>query len=172
MSHETTISDSVVIPGVSPEEVYAQVADPTQMGRWSRENTGAVVDGERGSRPGTLAVGDTFVGSNQRGSHGWRTRCRVTAADPGERFTFDVVAFGLGTPRLKVQVATWDYAFEAVDGGTRVTETWHDLRRWPDALKKVVDPRLTGGRLFPDHQRRNIRRTLDAMRDDLAVEAR
>lgn len=166
MARQMKVSDSVVIPGVTPAEVYAQVSDPTQMARWSPENTGAqVVTGS-----GAPTVGDVFVGTNTRGGTRWQTRCKVVFADPGERFTFDVVAWGLRSPLLRFAIARWEYTFEQVDGGTKVTETWRDARRaWPDRVADLVDARLTGGRTFAAFQERNIARTLAALRDDLAV---
>lgn len=166
MSRRMKVSGSVVIPGVTPAEVYSQVSDPTRMARWSPENIGAQVE----SGAGSLVVGDVFVGANQRGGSRWQTRCMVVAADPGERFTFDVIAWGPRTPVLRLPIARWEYEFEAVDGGTRVTETWRDARRhWPDAVADLVDARLTGGRTFAAFQEHNIARTLDALRGDLAV---
>lgn len=168
MAREMKVSDSVEIPGVTPAQVYAQVSDPTQMARWSPENTGAQV--EQGT--GSLSAGDVFVGTNKRGGTRWQTRCNVIAADPGERFAFDVVGWGLKSPLLKVSIARWEYTFEATDGGTRVTETWSDARhRWPDRLANAVDSKLTGGRTFAAFQKRNIARTLEALRDDLATPA-
>lgn len=166
MGRAMKVSQSVVIPGVTPAQVYAQVSDPTLMERWSPENTGAHV--ERGA--GSLAVGDVFVGSNKRGGTRWQTRCRVVAADPGQRFAFDVVAWGLKSPLLRIAIARWEYAFEATEDGTKVTEIWRDARRhWPDALADAVDRRLTGGKTFAAFQERNIARTLAAMREDLAT---
>jgi len=165
MSREMKVSDTVVIPGVTPAEVYAQVSDPTQMGRWSPENTGAQV---KGGSQGSLSVGDVFVGANKRGGARWQTRCKVVVADPGERFAFDVVGWGLKSPLLKVAIARWDYTFEATDGGTSVTETLSDARRrWPDAIANAVDSKLTGGKTFAAFQKRNIARTLEALREDL-----
>lgn len=167
MSREMKVSDSVVVPGVSPAEVYAQVSDPTQMGRWSPENTGARV--EVGS--GSLGVGDVFVGSNTRGGSRWQTRCRVVAADPAERFAFDVIAWSMKGPLVRIPIARWEYAFEESAQGTKVTETWHDARRhWPDRVVHVLDAKLTGGRTFAQFHRRNIARTLAALREDLGVE--
>lgn len=166
MARQMKVSDSVVIPGVTPAEVYAQVSDPTQMARWSPENTGAEV--EDGS--GSLGAGDVFVGANKRGGSRWQTRCKVIAAEPGERFMFDVIAWGPRTPLLRFPIARWEYTFEAVDDGTKVTETWRDARRrWPDRVADLVDARLTGGRTFAAFQERNIAKTLAALRDDLAV---
>ncbi len=163
MGRTMTVQDSIVV-GVDPMTIYRLVADPSQMPRWSPENVAGDVP-----EPGTPAtVGTEFVGANQRGRARWRTRCRVTASDPGERFCFDVFQFGLGTPIFPVRIATWNYAFEAVDGGTRVTETWTDARRrWPDAMANTFDKMATGGRTFADFQRRNIAKTLANLKADL-----
>ncbi|MFC7487297.1 SRPBCC family protein [Knoellia sp. CPCC 206453] len=169
MSREMKVSDSIEVTGVTPVEVYAQVSDPTLMARWSPENTGAEV--ERGNA-GSLTVGDVFVGANKRGGARWQTRCKVVAADPGERFTFDVVGWGLRSPLLRIAIARWEYTFEATANGTRVTETWRDARRfWPDAVANAIDARLTGGRTFASFQERNIAKTLAALREDLATHA-
>ena len=163
MPRTLTVQDSIVVDA-DPMTIYRLVADPSQMPRWSPENTAA-----DHSEPGSPAtVGTVFVGSNQRGRARWKTRCRVTASDPGERFTFDVFQFGLGTPIVTVRIATWDYAFEAVDGGTKVTETWTDGRsNWPDAVANFFDKFATGGRTFAEFQRRNIAKTLANMKADL-----
>ena len=164
MSREWQVSDSVEI-AVDPQTVYAHVSDVTQMGRWSPENTGAVLD-----RPTASAhVGMRFVGSNRRGPLlRWVTGCEVIAADPGERFAFRVDRYGYGKPLLPVAVATWDYRFEAVPGGTRVTEIWTDDRRpWPDVVAGAFDRIATGGSAFADFQRGNIRSTLDALKREL-----
>jgi uncharacterized protein YndB with AHSA1/START domain len=158
-----TVSDSVVI-AADALAIYRAVADPSQMPRWSPENTGATVP-----RPGEpLPEGASFVGTNRRGRARWSTRCVVVASEPGRRFTFVVGEIGLGRPRLRGRIARWDYRFEPVEGGTRVTETWTDGRRaWPDAVAGVFDRVVTGGRTFADFQRRNIARTLARMKADL-----
>lgn len=157
------VHDSVVIDA-DPLTVYRQVADPSQMGRWSPENLGAEVP-----TPGEPAtVGTVFVGSNRRGRARWVTRCTVTAADPGARFAFDVREIGPKKPLIKGSIASWSYDFEPVPGGTKVTETWTDNRtRWPDVVASVFDRAMTGGHLFADFQRRNIARTLARLKADL-----
>lgn len=163
MNREMSVSDSVVVRAEAAA-IYAQVADPSQMGRWSPENTGATTHAV-GS---PLSVGDVFVGTNRRGRARWQTRCQVTAAEPGKHFAFRVFQIGLRRPLLKAPIATWDYAFEPVQDGTRVTETWHDDRRgWPDPVAAAFDKIVTGGRLFSDFQRRNISRTLASLKADL-----
>ena len=165
MNRIMQVQDSVVI-AAEPMELYDQIADPSQMGRWSPENTGAAVP-----LPGTpAAVGTTFIGSNRRGSTRWVTSCTVTEAVPGARFTFEVTAIGPKRPMIKGRIATWTYTFEPLDASTRVTEIWTDGRtRWPDAIAARFDRFATGGQLFSDFQRGNIARTLAALRADFEV---
>lgn len=130
MARPRTVSHTVVVAATA-ESLYEMVSDPTRMGGWSPENTGATL---AGPDTGRAAVGTVFDGHNRRGRMRWTTRCVVTAADPGERFAFSVRAWGLRTPLLRAPIASWEYRFEAVPGGTRVTETWTDDRAWPDAV--------------------------------------
>jgi uncharacterized protein YndB with AHSA1/START domain len=165
MARTFSVSDSIVI-NAAPSTIYALVSNPALMGRWSPENRGAtVLDGAEGAY-----VGMVFDGYNKRGPMRWTTRCTVTAAVPGERFAFRVRAIGRRRPLLPGRIATWEYRFDAVDGGTRVTETWTDDRRaWPDALARAFDRMATRGHTFADFQRRNIRTTLDNLKQ--AMEA-
>lgn len=172
MNRQSTVSDSIVID-VDPQTAWAAVSDITQMGRWSPENLGGRVEGAAtGPSEGRVAVGTSFVGDNRRGRAQWVTKCTVTAADPGERFAFRVHRIGVGTPRIRAAIATWEYRFEGVEGGTRVTETWTDDRPWPDALATAFDKAVTGGRTFAQFQTRNIRRTLDRLKQELEGERR
>ncbi|MFI1015946.1 SRPBCC family protein [Streptomyces sp. NPDC020965] len=160
MARTLAVSDSIVIQA-APATIYERVSDPRLMGRWSPENLGATV---RGESTGAY-VGMVFDGHNRRGPLRWTTRCTVLAADPGERFAFRVHAIGGRRPILRGRIATWEYRFDAVDGGTRVTETWRDDRRsWPDALANAFDRLATRGHTFADFQRANIRRTLSNLK--------
>ncbi|WP_371631485.1 SRPBCC family protein [Streptomyces sp. NBC_00341] len=160
MPRTMSVSDSTMV-AVAPSAVYAQVSDPTAMGRWSPENRGAKVLGERRE----AYVGMVFEGRNKRGRLSWTTRCTVTAADLGERFAFRVHAIGARRPRLPGAIATWEYRFEEVDGATLVTETWTDDRRgWPDFLANAFDRAATRGHTFADFQRGNIRTTLQRLK--------
>lgn len=161
MRRTLTVSESVTID-VSPMTAWEAVSDITQMGRWSPENLGGST---AGGAP--IAVGATFVGRNKRGSHHWSTECTVTAADPGERFAFRVHRIGPKRPVVPARIATWEYRFEEAAGGTLVTETWTDDRRWPDAMVTVFDKAVTGGRTFAEYQPKNIRRTLDRLKTEL-----
>ncbi len=163
MRRVLTVSDSVVVNAV-PSQVYDKVSDPTAMGAWSPENKGAVVrSGDGDAYPGMV-----FDGRNKRGVFSWTTRCTVTAARPGELFRFRVHAIGVKTPRISTPIATWEYRFEKIGAGTKVTETWtDDRRRWPDPVVGVFDRLVTRGDTFADFQRRNIRATLDNLAEKL-----
>ena len=100
--------------------LYALVSDITRMGEWSPENVGGRW---RGGATGPM-VGVRFRGTNRRGWRRWSTNCRVTAAQPGMRFEFEV-AVGM------IPASRWTYEFEPAGDETLVTETWTDLRpRW------------------------------------------
>lgn len=156
-----TVSDFVDV-AATPEAIWAALADPAQMPRWSPENTGAPVGAGR-----PLAVGDVFHGTNKRGGARWVTSCTVTASDPGRAFAFSVTAIGVKNPRMRGKIASWAYTLEPVGSGSRVTETWTDLRTgWPDWAAAAFDKVATRGSLFSDFQRRNIARTLANLKSD------
>ncbi|MEU9702226.1 SRPBCC family protein [Streptomyces sp. NPDC047981] len=114
MGRQWSLEESVVVDA-APEVVYRLVANLPDMGRWSPECRRVWV-------PRTpVRTGSRFVGLNRRGPFLWFTTGRVSAAREGEEFTFDVGVFGL-------PIARWGYRFEAEGTGTRVTETWQDLR--------------------------------------------
>ncbi|MFG2721846.1 SRPBCC family protein [Streptomyces sp. NPDC048416] len=163
MARVFTVSESIVV-GVSPETAYRAVSRPSDMGRWSPENLGTT----QAAEAGPVEVGTRFVGRNRRGMFRWVTACTVTAADPGRRFAFRVHAIGLGRPRLRGPIATWEYHFEPAEGGTRVTETWIDDRRaWPDIVAGVFDRVATSGSTFAAFQTRNINATLRNLKREL-----
>ncbi|MFB7648891.1 SRPBCC family protein [Streptomyces sp. NPDC056085] len=163
MTRVFTVSRSIVI-GVAPDDAYEAVSRPADMGRWSPENQGTTTKADGGS----AALGTTFVGRNKRGLFRWVTRCTVTAAEPGSRFAFRVHAIGIKQPRLRGPIATWEYRFEPVDDGTRVTETWIDDRRaWPDFVAGVFDRVATSGSTFAAFQNRNINATLRNLKREL-----
>ncbi|MGW7328887.1 SRPBCC family protein [Streptomyces sp. NPDC054840] len=163
MPRTLTVSDSIVVH-VSPADVYRHLSDPARMGDWSPENLGATVHGGAGQ----TRVGTVFDGRNRRGAFRWTTRCTVTALEQDRLFRFRVHAIGVRRPRVSGPIATWEYRFEPVAEGTRVTETWTDDRRsWPDFVAHAFDRVATGGHTFADFQRRNIAATLRNLKKSL-----
>ena len=111
-----TVSQSVIIKA-SVSEVFALVTDLPGMGAFSPENTGGVWLGRRAAP----ALGAKFRGTNAQGEKSWSTMSRVTVFERDARFAFKVTAVG-------IPVATWSYELEALDGATKVTESWTDNR--------------------------------------------
>jgi Polyketide cyclase / dehydrase and lipid transport len=103
-------SGSVVVAR-SPEDLYDLVADVTRMGEWSPVCRACWWD--EGGGP---SVGAQFTGRNEVPERTWETRSEVVAADRGREF-----AWVVAEPPTR---ARWGYTFEAVDGGTKLTESW------------------------------------------------
>lgn len=142
----TVVQESIEI-AAGPEAVYDLIADVASMGRFSPEATGALRAGRR------LRVGDTFLGTNRRGLWFWVTRCRVTRADRGVAFAFDVSAGPL-------PVSSWSYELTATDSGCSVAETWIDRRqgRRGELLRRAGALVIPGPR--DEHNRAGMRQTL------------
>lgn len=98
--------------------VWELLSDPTRMHEFSPENAGATVDGP-------LTVGGMFDGHNTRGDTSWTTSCTVTIHEAPTTFAFHAGDDETGT--------TWRFELEAVDHGTRLTQSFDSLRlRHPD----------------------------------------
>jgi uncharacterized protein YndB with AHSA1/START domain len=163
MSRTRTVSESIVI-AVDPDVVYRAVSDPRRMGRWSPENTGAVVEGPYRE----AYVGTWFIGSDGRGPVRWRTRCTVTTADQSKHFAFEVCAIEVVVRMVEVPIAAWAFRLHAVDGGTRVVQTWEDRRvDLPEPIWEIFDRVVLAGKTFPEHHRANMREALRRLKDDL-----
>ena len=121
-------SYSLVIDA-APEQIYGLVADLCRMGEWSPECRQVEWrDGSSGP-----AEGATFVGHNRGGPLGlmkWSRKGRVLAADPGREFAFVTEEGGR-------ESTVWRYRLEAVEGGTRVTESYEV--RWIPAWARILD---------------------------------
>jgi uncharacterized protein YndB with AHSA1/START domain len=146
MQHQLEVSRIIA---ASPERLYELVSDLPRMAQWSPENTGGKwVKGASGP-----TMGAKFQGTNRKGKMKWKTIATVVTAEPGAEFAFDVSASGM-------KVARWGYRFEAVEGGTNVTEYWDDHRN-------AVMAKITGMALkVPDrssHNRAGMEQTLDRL---------
>ena len=113
-------AESIVIAR-SPDVLYDMVSDVTRMGEWSPVCRACWWDD--GAAP---QVGAWFTGRNEVPGRTWETRSEVVVAEPGREF-----AFLVGGAWVR-----WGYTFAAVDGGTRVTESWEFL---PDGITRFHD---------------------------------
>jgi ribosome-associated toxin RatA of RatAB toxin-antitoxin module len=103
-----TYAESIVI-SASPDEVYAVVSDIARTGEWSPVCQDCWWDDGDGPK-----VGASFTGRNVTPDRVWETRCEVTAAQQGAEFGWSVSGGNVN----------WLYTMTAVDGGTRLTESW------------------------------------------------
>lgn len=112
--------DTATIDIAAPaDEVYALVADLTNMGAWSPETHKVEwLDGATAAVPGARFKGwnHTQVGPLPLK---WSTTCVVRQADPGRTLSFDTTTSG----------ARWTYRFEPTADGTgcTVTETREEI---------------------------------------------
>jgi hypothetical protein len=142
-----TFTDSVEIKA-DPEAVFAAISHLERMGEFSTENNGGTwVKGSAG--PG---LGAHFRGTNGNGKKTWSTNVEVVTFTPPSSFAFEVTAG-------PVKVARWSYELEAIDGGTRVTESWLDRR---NGLVRKLTSRIEVDR--EGANRNSVRATLDALK--------
>ncbi|MFF7793439.1 SRPBCC family protein [Streptomyces sp. NPDC007991] len=154
---EMRVEESIEIE-VPPSVVYEAVTNVADMGRWSPECTGGEVKGEdildRQVKPGMR-----FTGHNASAKRRWSTHCTVTAAEPGQKFTFLAKAAGL-------RISIWSYRFEPLSYGraTKVTETWIDERGW---FMRFIGPRVSGIHDRAAYNRQSMRTTLERLKETL-----
>ncbi|MCH6160028.1 SRPBCC family protein [Streptomyces marispadix] len=118
---EPAATGTVVI-NATPASAYEIVSDPPVMIRFAEEAHRARWVG--GCEPSQ--VGARFRGYNRNGLRRWVTDCRVTDADPGRRFAYEVTA----SP-LRIPISRWQYDIEATEEGCSVTETnWLRVPLW------------------------------------------
>ncbi|HUI03635.1 MAG TPA: SRPBCC family protein [Acidimicrobiales bacterium] len=153
----TTDSRHVVVAS-APEVLYDMVADLPRMGEWSPEVERLEWTGDA-SGP---EVGARFVGHNRGGPLGlvrWSRHGRVLAAARGREFAFVTEEGGR-------ESTEWRYRFEAVDGGTRVTESY--VVHWIPAWARVLDVPTNRHRELQDA----MRHTLDQLKTAAEAPAR
>ena len=117
-----------VVADATPEQVWAVAADPTRLGEWSHEATGAEW------------VDDThFAGANRMGRNRWVRVNEVLVADRPRRFSWRTV------PSLTYRDSTiWSFDLEPVDGGTRtrLTQSFEIVKLNPvlDRIFAIIVP--------------------------------
>ena len=136
-----------------PDQVWAVLSDPTQIGRYSPETfEGEWTGGATGPR-----VGARFRGHVRRNGWGpvYWTSCVVTACELGQRFEFTV-----GRPDRPV--IRWGYELTPNADGTDVREYFAAV---PSKLLRVYW--LVAGRARTRTNIRNMRTTLERIRDEV-----
>lgn len=144
-----THSDSIDI-AAPPEQVWSLVTSLDRYGEWSSENTGGYWRKGADGQPGTGEVGDQFVGVNRLDGVEWKAPVEIIRKDAPRDFAFV-------TGGLQFNIALWRYQLEAIDGGTRLTESW-TLR---NTTEQIVGPEIDKRQ---GNAVRSIRNTLEAMK--------
>lgn len=130
----------------SPRAAYNVVSDPRGLPSVSEETARIIRFGQR-----------RFMGVNRRPGRVWATLSKITDAEPGVRYAFEVSG-GV------FQVARWQYDFEETETGCRVTESMWDRRpNWAlpfaNTLTGVADRRSANSA--------NIDKTLQRLKEHL-----
>lgn len=128
----------------SPEELYDMVADLSRMGEWSPSNRGG-----RWDTGNQAEVGAVFVGVNVARDREYETRSEIVAARRPEEIAWVAGGATAGWAR-------WGWRFEAVEGGTLVTESWDPVNL--AALRPDITPEAAQG--MSDRFRTVIEQTL------------
>ncbi|MET9490755.1 SRPBCC family protein [Nocardia sp. NPDC006630] len=141
---------SVTVRMAAPaEEIWRLVSDITNTGKFSPETFAAEWVGGA-TAP---AVGVKFRGHVNRNGWGLKywTVCRIIACEPGREFAFTVLGPG------GMEINTWRYVFEPVEGGTDVTESFR-LHRTPVLRLYWAVAGLTRGKTNTDGMRETLER--------------
>jgi hypothetical protein len=148
------IAAGQVTVAAAADEAYRLISDPTAMAGFAEELyrarwLGGVTE---------ASVGARFRGDNRNGMHRWWTVCRITDAEPGRRFAYEV-----STP-FKVPISRWQFDLvPAATGCTVIERSWLRVPRWfaPIAI------RITGQPDRPRTNNANIALTLHRLKDHL-----
>lgn len=104
---EIAAAPSAVYALITNLDIMTELAEETARMRWHKGDAAA---------PGAV-----FKGTNRNGWHKWTTRCKVTDAEPGQRFAFNVSHTG-------VPISRWQYDISTSSEGCTVTESTWDRR--------------------------------------------
>ncbi len=136
-----------------PAAVWELVTSLDRYGEWSNENTGGYWRKGEDGEPGTGQVGDMFVGVNRLDGEEWKAPVEIIQRVENEDFAFV-------TGGLEYNIALWRYQLEAIDGGTRLTESW-TLRQLSPRMVENGDAELA---YRTGNAERGIEATLAAMK--------
>lgn len=128
--YPTTGSASVEV-AASPDAVYEFLTDLERLPTVSPENERCeFLEGHS-----AMEVGARFRGHNRAGDYTWHADCEVTIAEPAQALAFEV-------PPNFEHATTWRYDIEAIEGGSRVTESFDaPLLALPDVYPGEIDGR-------------------------------
>jgi Polyketide cyclase / dehydrase and lipid transport len=146
---EPSVTSTVEV-AASPDAVYRLISDLSSLTELAEET--AVLRWQKGAT--AAKPGAVFRGTNRNGWRRWTTTCKVSDAEPGRRFAFDVT-------HTIIPVSRWQYDIAATESGCTVTEsTWDRRPGWFELLSRPA----TGVADRGATNKRNIEATLQRLK--------
>jgi hemerythrin-like domain-containing protein/uncharacterized protein YndB with AHSA1/START domain len=126
-------ANTVTAP-VTPEQVWAVLADVTRVGEWSHECRSARwLDGARAGGVGVRFAGSNEVPLRSGGQLRYSRPCTITSWQPGRELVYLAKS-----PRINPRGSSqWTFLLEPVEGGTRLTQAFCILHL-PVLLERLV----------------------------------
>ncbi len=147
MSIKTLIEGTVEI-AAPPEKVWALISDLSRMPEWSPQVRKQFVLGRR------VKNGTRTFNINGQGKLRWPTTAKVVEFEPNRRLAFKIVE----------NRTIWTYELEAIDGGTRLTESRTTPRGTSKFSDFSVDKGLGGAENFEASLHTGINMTLERIK--------
>ena len=156
------LEESIEI-AAAPERVWALVADPRNMRRWSPQTWRSFLrpsrepDGEKG--PG-IGVGTRFVSINRKGLLVWPTRSKVVRYQEGREIAW----------RVRDNFTIWSLSLEPTEvrgePGTRLVQRREVPQGISDVSARLTDLAMGGQERFTAALQAGMRQTLAGIRAD------
>lgn len=140
--------EATIEVAASPSAVWALLADPRHMARWSPQVVRTFLRG------GVPRHGATFLNLNRRGPLFWPTQAKIVRFVEDREFAF----------RVKENYTVWSFELEPTATGTRITqrrEAPHGISKISTTLTKRV---LGGTETFTEELRAGMAQTLAAIK--------
>ena len=148
--------------GAPPERVWALVADVQRMPRFSPECVNVEWLGEA-SDP---VVGARFAGASRAGAFEWTRNCTITHSERPRVFAYEVYDAADELPQSR-----WCFEIEPTPSGTLLTQRFSHVPTGRSSIRVMAedDPATAQETIDEraDMLRDAMRRTLEAMRDEL-----
>ena len=147
------LEESIEI-AAAPERVWALVADPRNMRRWSPQTWRSFLRG--GAVDGGVGLGTRFLNLNRRGLVVWPTQSKVVRFVPEREVAF----------RVKENWTVWSYTLEPTDTGTRLIARREAPRGISDVSVRATNLAFGGVESFTAELERDMGLTLARIKAD------
>lgn len=148
-THTETMLETSIDIDASPARVWALVANPRNMARWSPQVASVLMRGP-------VQKGATALNINRDGMLVWPTRSKVVTFDAPRDYAI----------RITVNNAIWSFHLEPHGDGTRLTQR-RDTSEGTTAVSKLLIDKVFGGQQkFGETLLRGMNETLRKIKAD------